>query len=52
MQTVGYIGVRTVFYFILKMTHCAVYAAKESKANIRLLCDKKSHLNGNLAHFS
>ena len=36
----------------LKLAHCAVYAAKESKANIRLLCDKKSHLNGNLAHFS
>ena len=41
-----------IFHFNLKMTHCAVYAAKESKANIRLLCDKKSHLNGNLAHFS
>ena len=41
-----------LFYFYLKIAHCAVYAAKESKANIRLLCDKKSHLNGNLAHFS
>ena len=44
--------VMNVFSFNLKMAHCAVYAAKESKANIRLLCDKKSHLNGNLAHFS